>query len=76
MTGKHVPSVEKCPEAGEGVAVCLWDVVVDGTNVYGEDDGGAQGLHVCDCEIVDVAYLEYLKLVKAFKTYFKLGEEL
>lgn len=48
MAGKHVPAVEKGPETREGITVCLWDIVVDGANIYGKDDGSAEGFHVGD----------------------------
>ncbi len=56
--GEGVPAVEQGPGAGEGVAELLGEVVVEGADVDGEDGVGAEGFHVRDRQIVDVAAVQ------------------
>lgn len=53
-----VPAVQESPEAGEGIAELLRGVVIEGADIDGEDGVGAQGLHVGDGEVVDVAAVD------------------
>ncbi|KAL8957937.1 MAG: hypothetical protein Q9193_004907, partial [Seirophora villosa] len=56
--GEGVPAVDERPHAGEGVPECLGEVVVETAHVDGEDGLGAEGFHVCDGKVVDVAAVE------------------
>ncbi len=53
-----VPAVHQRPEARQRVAKLLRLVVVDGADVNGEDDVGAERLHVRDRQVVEIAAVQ------------------